>query len=79
MTAICKKKDKFAASYIQNFEYIMPKAIINSKSTNRQSNLIVATLALSLQPRQGLAKVWAKTEARESHFVFLRMLESVRE
>ncbi len=30
----------------------------------------VATLALGLQPRQGLAKVRAKSEARESHFMF---------
>jgi hypothetical protein len=30
---------------------------------------IVATLALGSQPRQVLARVWAKGEARESHFM----------
>jgi len=30
---------------------------------------IVTTLTLSLRPRQGLIKVWAKNEARESHFM----------
>jgi hypothetical protein len=29
----------------------------------------VATLALGLRPRQGLAKVWAKSEVQESHFM----------
>jgi hypothetical protein len=33
----------------------------------------VATLALGLQPRQGFAKVRAKSEARESHFMFLEV------
>jgi hypothetical protein len=31
----------------------------------------VATLALGLRPKQGLAKVRAKYEARESHFMLL--------
>jgi hypothetical protein len=31
----------------------------------------VATLALGLQPKQGLAKVRAKSEARESHFMLM--------
>jgi hypothetical protein len=39
----------------------------------------VATLALGLQPRQGLVKVWAKYEVRESHFMLLGVQESVRE
>jgi hypothetical protein len=73
MITIYKEKDKSIASYIQNFGYAMPKAIINSKSTNRQFNLVVATLALSLQSRQRLAKVQAKSEAWKSHFMFLRM------
>jgi hypothetical protein len=38
-----------------------------------------ATLALGSQPRQGFVKVWAKYEARESHFMLLGMQESVRE
>jgi len=29
----------------------------------------VATLALGSRPKQGLAKAWAKREARESHFM----------
>jgi len=40
---------------------------------------IVATLALGSQPRQGLAKVRAKSEARKSHFLFLGVWENVRE
>jgi hypothetical protein len=39
----------------------------------------VTTLALGSRPRQGLAKVRAKNEARESHFMFPRMWESVKE
>jgi hypothetical protein len=30
----------------------------------------VTTLALGSRPRQRLAKVWAKNEAQESHFMF---------
>jgi hypothetical protein len=33
----------------------------------------VVTLTLGSQPRQGLAKVQAKSEARESHFMFARV------
>jgi len=39
----------------------------------------VATLTLGSRPRQGLAKVWAKSEAQESHFMLLGVQESVRE
>jgi hypothetical protein len=34
-----------------------------------KKKLFVATLALGSRPRQGLAKVQAKNEARESHFM----------
>jgi hypothetical protein len=34
-------------------------------------SLSVLSLALGSRPRQGLAKVWAKKEARESHFMLL--------
>jgi hypothetical protein len=34
---------------------------------------------LGSQPKQGLAKVWAKSETWESHFMFPGMQESVRE
>jgi len=39
----------------------------------------VATLALGSRPRQGLAKEWAKYEARETHFMLMGVQESVRE
>jgi len=39
----------------------------------------VTTLALGSWPRQGLAKVRAKYEAQESHFMLPRVQESVRE
>jgi hypothetical protein len=39
----------------------------------------VATLTLGSWPKQGLAKVRAKCEGRESHFMFPRVWESVRE
>jgi len=39
----------------------------------------VATLTLGLRPRQGLAKVWAKNEAQESHFMLLWVWKSVGE
>ncbi len=40
---------------------------------------VVVTLALGLRPRQRLAKVRAKREAQESHLMFSRMQESVRD
>jgi hypothetical protein len=39
----------------------------------------IATLALGLRPKQGLVKVWAKCEGRESHFMLPGVEESVRE
>jgi hypothetical protein len=39
----------------------------------------VTTLALGSQPRQGLARLWAKKEARESHFMLPGVQKSVRE
>ncbi len=41
--------------------------------------VIVTTLTLCLQPRQGLAKVRTKREAQESHLMLLRVQENVRE
>jgi hypothetical protein len=38
-----------------------------------QIKLDVVTLALGLQPRQGLARLWAKKEAWESHLMFLEV------
>jgi hypothetical protein len=40
--------------------------LINLKKSLRY---IIATLALGSRPRQGFAKVWAKSEARESHLM----------
>jgi hypothetical protein len=39
----------------------------------------VATLALSLQPRQGLAGMWAKKETQESHFMLPGVQKNVKE
>jgi hypothetical protein len=44
-----------------------------------QRGVNVITLALGSQPRQGLAKVQAKSEARESHFMLMGVWESVKE
>jgi hypothetical protein len=41
--------------------------------------ICVTTLALGLRPRQGLAKVQAKYEARESHFMLPGVQENARE
>jgi hypothetical protein len=35
--------------------------------------IIVATLALGSWLKQGLANVWAKSEAHESHFMLVKM------
>jgi hypothetical protein len=40
---------------------------------NQTQYWYVATLTLGLQPRQGLARVWAKKEAQESHLMLLGM------
>jgi len=39
----------------------------------------VTTLALGLQPRQGLARVWDKREAQEAHLILPGMQKSVKE
>jgi len=45
----------------------------------KPQSLSVATLALGLRPRQGLAKVQDKKEAREAHLILLGVQDSVRE
>ncbi len=40
--------------------------------------VIVATLTMGLWPGQGLARLWAKIEAWESHLMLPRVQESVR-
>jgi hypothetical protein len=67
----------FASSNIFSFILICPHishlvCLINHR-------LFVATLALGSWPRQGLAKVRAKYEARESHFMLPWVQKSVRE
>ncbi len=42
-------------------------------------SIVVSTLALGSRPKQGLAKVWAKNEAWESHSMLLGVWESVKE
>jgi len=42
-------------------------------------DIVVTTLALGSRPRQGLAKVRAKSEAQESHFMLPGVWECVRE
>ncbi len=58
-------------------------ALSNEKGSNFFSSfsmmISIATLALGSQPKQGLAKVRAKSETWESHFMFPGMQESVRE
>ncbi len=46
---------------------------------NHKKKHLVATLALGSRPRQGLARVRAKREAPESHFMFPGAQKSVRE
>jgi len=38
----------------------------------------ITTLTLGSRPRQGLARVRAKREVRDSHFMFSKVEESVR-
>ncbi len=51
------------------------KCLINTCMNYNLSVMMgnVTSLALGSQPRQGLAKVQAKKEARESHLMFLRV------
>ncbi len=44
---------------------------VENNYNNRDSMKNVATLALGSRLRQGLAKVRANSEARESHFILL--------
>jgi hypothetical protein len=41
------------------------------KNSEKLSKAYVTTLALGSRSRQGLAKVWAKSEAQDSHFMLL--------
>jgi len=50
---------------IINLMHAKYRRISNSKPFTK----FVATLVLGSRPRQGFAKVWANSEARESHFM----------
>ncbi len=50
-----------------------------AKKMKRRKKLDVATLAFGSRPKQGLAKVRDKREARETHLILLGVQESVRE
>jgi hypothetical protein len=43
------------------------------------SNIVVTTLTLGSQPRQGLARLWAKKETKNSHLMLPWMQKSVKE
>jgi hypothetical protein len=47
----------------------MKQHVISQKHAHHIQNLYVATVALGSQLKQGLAKVRAKNEAWESHFM----------
>jgi hypothetical protein len=47
--------------------------------TRKFDALVIATLALSLWPRQGLVRVRDKREAQEAHLTFSGVQENVRE
>ncbi len=52
---------------------------ISIRAQNPFKRLTIATLTLGSRPRQGLAKVQAKIEAQESHFMLPGVQGSVRE
>jgi hypothetical protein len=52
--------------------------LLSFRMSTLKSPIIVATLTLGLRPMQGLAKVWAKKEARKSHLMLLGMKEGVK-
>jgi hypothetical protein len=49
------------------------------RTTSKEGIIIVATLALGSRPRQGLTKVEAKREARESKLMLLGVQKNVKE
>jgi len=57
----------------------VPPIVKNKIKCEHLVGYYVTTLTLSLRLKQGLAKVRAKYEAQESHFMFPGVQESVRE
>jgi hypothetical protein len=58
---------------------IVKNLFIHNSYTSCTDIVHVATLALGLRPRQGLARLQAKREAHESHLVLPGVQKSVRE
>jgi hypothetical protein len=63
------------AIYLYSIEFPIP---IDLRFDTHHTQ-IIAALVLGLQPKQGLAKVRAKSEAQESYFMLPEVWESVRE
>jgi hypothetical protein len=61
------------------FSFQQHHVIKQKKKENKGRSLHVVTLTLGSRPRQGLAKVRPKSEARESHFMLSGIKENVRE
>jgi hypothetical protein len=52
---------------------------MNYLCSSKKMVIVVLTLALGLRPKQGLARVRDKREAREKHLLLLGVQGSVRE
>jgi hypothetical protein len=59
-------KSKLQNSILEPIDYLLGFVFLNKYSSEI---IIVTTLALGSQSRQGLARVRAKKESRESHFM----------
>ncbi len=55
------------------------KMLAFAKNFGNAKAFLVVTLALGLRPRQGVARLWAKKEARESCHMLLGVQEILRE
>jgi len=64
-TPCCQTKQSIMICQVQGVRY--PRRHFSQMTTIAMN---VATLVLSSQPRQGLARMRAKKEARESHLMF---------
>ncbi len=62
-----------------NSNNIPHPTFLNFEIPSVENGIPIATLVLSSRPKQGLARLWAKKEARESGRMLLRVQESVRE
>jgi hypothetical protein len=62
-----------------SLSWMKPQSLPHNWIVSSKLIVLVTTLALSSQPRQGLTKVRAKSEARESHSMLPGVWESVKE